>query len=256
MLEFQPVTRTAGGTVPVLPPGELHIWKICLQAPADAAWHALAHTLTPDEQQRAERFRFESDRSRFINARGWMRIILGGYLGVSAREIRFAYGHAGKPVLSNPLPDNSAMAFNLSHSQELALLAVADTTRLGIDIEKRRLDFPGFTIARQFFAEKEVAALHAMPDEQRQEAFWYGWTRKEAWIKALGDGLSFPLKQFEVSLDPEPEAALLEVLGHPLEASRWQLFSFVPEVDYLAAVAIEGREWRTRYFQLTEFPDL
>ena len=256
MMEFQPVTRSDGGAVPALLPGELHVWKINLHPPADAAWDVLGHTLTHDEHQRAERFRFESDRRRFIHARGWMRIILGGYLGMSARQIRFAYGHAGKPLLANPMPGSTAVAFNLSHSQELALLAVANTTRLGIDIEKRRTDFPGFTIARQFFAEKEVAALHAMPEERRQEAFWYGWTRKEAWIKALGDGLSFPLKQFEVSLDPEPAAALLDVSGDPLEASRWQLFSFVPEADYLAAVAIEGREWRTRYFQLTEFPDL
>jgi 4'-phosphopantetheinyl transferase len=212
-------------------------------------------TLSEDERARSARFHFERDRVRFVVARGALRNILGHYLNVPPGSLRFGYGAHGKPSL---LPEfvmgSSGLAagkleFNVSHSHTLALVAVAQGRALGVDIERLRADASERQLAERFFSAQEVSALCALPDAQQPRAFFDCWTRKEAYIKARGEGLSFPLAEFDVSLQPGMPATLLCVRGDALEAGRWSLRTLDVGPGYAAALAVEGSDWRLRDWQ-------
>jgi 4'-phosphopantetheinyl transferase len=230
---------------PDLPPDELHLWLFSLAPPVERQV-ALAALLSADERERADRFHLERDRRRFQVARGALRAILGRYLGTSSAALTFAYGPRGKPALARPWA-HSRLRFNLSHSGELGLLGLAHDRELGVDVELARPVEELARLARRFFSPAEVAALAAVPPAERAAAFFAGWTRKEAFIKATGDGLARPLADFSVSLAPGEPAALLAVAADPDAAGRWTITGVATLPGYAAAVAAEGS------FRLAQF---
>lgn len=222
--------------------GEVHVWRADLR-PAPEETERLSRLLSADETDRANRFHFARDRERFVAARAALRQILGLYLRVAPGDLRFRYGEFGKPSLAEERATLD-LRFNLAHSHDLALCAVAARREVGVDVEFMRAELTGEDIARRYFSPREVRELEGLPAELRVEGFFNCWTRKEAYIKARGEGLSFPLHGFAVSLRPGEPAALLEVAGEPREVSRWSLRDLEPGAGYAAAVAAEGKNWQ------------
>ncbi|MDT5062756.1 MAG: 4-phosphopantetheinyl transferase [Acidobacteriota bacterium] len=229
---------------------EVHVWRASLPRTTTKPpqLQSLYTLLSPDEVSRAERFHFERDRASFIVARGMLRTILAVYLKLHPAQLQFRYNAYGKPALDGD-EASSGLRFNLAHSHELALYAVTRNREIGIDVEYIRADFAGDEIAERFFSSTEIATLRKLSLEQRTEAFFNCWTRKEAYIKARGEGLSFPLDRFDVSLIPGEEPLTLNVHQASSETARWTLQSLMPEDGYVAAMAVEGDGWNLRYWQ-------
>lgn len=218
--------------------GEVHVWRASLEGAAGQI-AAMAETLSVDERSRAGKFYFERDRRSFILTRGILRTLLGRYLGQTAGRLRFCYGPQGKPALTQD-SGGDTLRFNLSHSHGMALFALARARDVGVDLEWIRPDLASEEIAERFFAPREVSMLRKVPVQMRVEAFFHCWTRKEAYIKATGKGLSMPLEEFVVSLAPDEPAALLETRTDHREASRWCLRSLAPHPGYVGALAVRG----------------
>jgi 4'-phosphopantetheinyl transferase len=217
----------------LLPPqrlgaGEIDVWCLPLDnAPVPLAeLHAL---LDPEEQARAARFVGADHRDRFVRAHGLMRIVLSAYLDSRAEALGFGLGRHGKPYLIGA----EALSFNLSHSHDLAALAVASGMVLGVDVERCRALTDRDGLIGRFFSTDEQAAYLALPEAERDEGFFRLWTRKEAYIKALGEGLSCPLDSFTVSIG-ERAAILAPVLP------GWSLYHFEPAAGYLGALAVDA----------------
>jgi 4'-phosphopantetheinyl transferase len=210
----------------------------------------MAQLLSAGERDRAGRFYFEKDRKHYIMARGQLRVILSRYLDTNPDQLRFRSNPYGKPGLTG-LSGMEWLTFNVSHSGGLALYAVAHSRRVGIDLERIREDVSCDLLARRFFSARENDALHALPPEAKTKAFFDCWTRKEAYIKGRGEGLSIPLEQFDVSLGPGEPAKLLGNRLHPDDVSRWSLQEITLAPGYAAAVAVEGRDWRITCFDAT-----
>jgi len=226
---------------------EVHVWKASLK-PESPSVHSLIQILSPDERARADRFHFQKDRECFIVARGLLRVLLGRYLNMEPSCLQFRYNPYGKPALPNESGGNG-LRFNLSHSDGLALYAITRGREIGVDIERIRPDVAEGQIAEQFFSCQEVKALRALPPSSQPVGFFNCWTRKEAYIKARGKGLTLPLDQFDVSVVPGEAAALLYVSGDPEESSRWSLQELAPGPGYVAAFAVEGHDWRLKCWQ-------
>lgn len=218
--------------------GEVHIWRAYLN-PDHSTVRTFWKLLSADEQQRAKQYYSQRDREHFVVARGVLRKILSLYVNVSPGQIRFSSNSYGKPSLCHESGDQ-ALRFNLTHSHGIALYAITRGCELGVDIEFMREDLARLEVAEQFFSPAEVSMLRACPHDSRTAAFFACWTRKEAYIKARGEGLSYPLHRFTVSLIPEEPASLLSTYDNPQEASRWALVELFPEQDYRAALAVEG----------------
>jgi 4'-phosphopantetheinyl transferase len=223
---------------PPLAEGVVQFWRIDLGAvaKAESRWQSV---LSPDERDRASRFHFERDRLHFCAARAWLRILLGGYLVADPQDLRFRYSDKGKPELDEPHA-SSGLTFNLSHSGGVALIAITRDRPIGVDIEKIRNDFDTAAIAQRFFSASEQGQLLKLRPEEQHQAFFRCWTLKEAFIKALGEGLSHPLHQFDVSLDAEAPVSLVT---RPVasEAELWQLQSVAAGPGFAAAVAVMRR---------------
>lgn len=228
---------------PPLTDGDVHVWRIFLDI-SDPFLARLRETLADEERQRADRFHFEKDRRHFTAARGAMRFLLAGYLACRPEEVRFTYSNYGKPRLMDA-DSSSDFRFNLTHSHGLALLAVTRGRDIGVDVERiREMERDGEALAERFFSPREVAVLQSLLPQLRREAFFHCWTRKEAYIKAQGKGLSLPLDQFDVSLHPDEPAALLATQHDPPEVQRWSLQNLLPGEGYAGALAVEGHSWR------------
>ncbi|MDH7486310.1 MAG: 4'-phosphopantetheinyl transferase superfamily protein [Anaerolineae bacterium] len=223
---------------------EVHVWRVHLDLSAGAIL-ALRRTLAAEELARARRFHFEEDRRRFIAAHGALRDILGRYLRKWPQEVRFRYSPHGKPLLAT----EPNLHFNLAHTGDLALVAVARHQPVGVDIERIHPDISRELIAARIFSSREQAQLQALPAEVQTQAFFNCWTRKEAYVKARGEGLSLPLERFDVSLAPGEPARLLHVADDPQEAARWTLVDLAPAQDYAAALAVRGHGWRLLCWQ-------
>jgi 4'-phosphopantetheinyl transferase len=223
---------------------EVHVWDASLTQPAHVV-ESLRRSLSPDELRRAEAFRFELHRERFIVGRGLLRNLLGGYLAADPRELRFTYTKFGKPGLSEPHAA-AALRFNFSSSHEEALCCFASGREVGVDIEHLRPDVECEELAERFFSTSEREALLRLPPGDRRAAFFNCWTRKEAFIKAVGEGLSFPLDRFDVSLAPGEPASLLSVMGDAEKAARWSLKELAAPEGYAAALVVEGHGWTLR----------
>ena len=219
---------------PELKSHQVHIWRLFLNLASDSA-QALELSLSKDEAEHAARFHFAADKRRFIVAHAGLRSILARYVPCEPAQLSFSANEHGKPTLS----PNKALDFNLTHSSEYALVAVARGRRVGIDLERFREDEELEGIARRYFSSREASEFLALPPERRTIAFFECWTRKEAFIKAQGLGLSVPLDSFDVSLTPGEPAILRATRPHPSVANCWMLQSLQVDSDYAAAVAVE-----------------
>lgn len=213
----------------------MEVWCARLDQPAEILAE-LAEVLSSDEQARANRYRFGSIRDRFVVGRAIVRFLLSDYLNLSPTEIEFAYGPHGKPYLTTERPFN----FNLANSEDLAVFAFSPNIRLGIDLEFIRPVNEMARIATSYFSELEKKMLFELPKSARLEAFFQCWTRKEAYLKALGEGLTHPLATFSVTLGPNEPPRLLEVEGEPDASQRWNFYSFVPSDGFIAALIAEN----------------
>jgi 4'-phosphopantetheinyl transferase len=219
------------------PHDEVHVWRATLAWPETAA-DGLKQCLAADERDRMERFRFEKDRRRYLIGRGLLRSLLGRYLDLAPQSLCFESTAAGKPYLAS---GQEELQFNLTHSGEYVLIAIADGRAVGIDVEEVRDDFDAGEIAAHFFSPNEQRELETLTERLKIEAFFECWTRKEAYVKARGDGLSLPLDQFDVSLRPGEPARLIATRPDPAEARRWQLSGLGVADGYKAALAVAGQ---------------
>ena len=217
--------------------GEVHVWAVPLHGEAAA----FADVLSSAEQDRVRRFRFADHQRRFQICHGALRQILGAYTGVEPQQVAFRHGPRGKPYLEGVGP-----AFNLSHSGKLALVAVSQS-ELGVDVEKvRRLESLS-QIAQRHFSDAEFGALSALDGDQRELAFYRCWTRKEAYIKALGEGLSMSLDSFEVSVGVEPQ--FLACHDGREDPAEWSMMDVSPGPEFVGALAARGRALKLRRFR-------
>ena len=233
-----------------LPEDEVQVWRVDLEAirAAEPRWQAL---LSSDESARASRFHFPVDRQRYVATRALLRMILAGYLVMDPKDVSFSYSKKEKPSLASP-HNGIEITFNVSHSGGIALLGFARRKEIGIDVEQVREDFDVESIARRFFSAREQEQLAALPNEEKFEAFFRCWTRKEAYIKATGDGLSLPLHQFDVSVAPEDSDALLSTRPDNSETALWSLREVPAGHGYVAALCVRGREWHWKSWSTTE----
>jgi len=215
---------------------DVSVWLAFLDTPA----FRFDELLSPEERGRAERFYFQRDRDRFIARRGILRILLGCYLGVEPECVELSRGEKGKPVIAGA-PGGDTLHFNLSHSENMALFAFSSEHEIGVDIEQMRDNVEMAQLVERFFSEKEKEEWRALPESQRKEAFFNGWTRKEAFTKATGEGLTMPLDSFDVSLAPGEPARLLGIEGRANAASAWTMLDLRPAAGFAAALAIEGK---------------
>jgi 4'-phosphopantetheinyl transferase len=228
-----------------LAPNEVHVWRVPLNQSA-AEILPLERVLSPDEREKAARFYFDKDRRRFVQARAALRFILGEYLQVDPQTLEFSYGPQGKPSLANGHADNS-LRFNLSRREGLALIAVTRGREIGVDVELVAADLPVFEIAETTFSEAELGTLRNLPEDLHVAGFFNCWTRKEAYVKARGEGLSFPLKQFDVSLNPGAPAQLIHVRDNLDDINRWTLQEIPVGEDYVAALVVEGTNLKVMF---------
>jgi 4'-phosphopantetheinyl transferase len=213
---------------------ELHIWEV----PADGRWvrtQKLDAALTTDEIERSRRFRASRDRIRFVETRGWLRVLLGSYLGREPHEVQLVVGDTGKPGLRREL--DGQLEFNVSHSGDFALVAFATGRRVGVDIEQMRPLDNLDGLARETLTDDEHFQFGRLPDEEKIAAFFRAWTRKEALIKATGEGLSRSMREIAAGIqrgiDPCGSTAV----------NGWQLINVPTAEGYMAAAAIEGGPW-------------
>jgi 4'-phosphopantetheinyl transferase len=219
---------------------QLHVWLASLEVPSQQLGE-LKYTLSNDEIARADRFYFERDRRSFIAARGIMRAIIARYLETTPSAVRFSYNEFGKPRLEASQEIRN-LSFNLSHSGGLALVAVALARDVGIDIETIDDSVSIEEVAKSFFSANETAALGRLPQSLRLAGFFNCWTRKEAYIKARGMGLSMPLDSFEVALNPGEPADLIWT-ANSADLSNWKIESLEIDSRHAAAIAAAGRDW-------------
>lgn len=219
--------------------GLIHVWQAGLELDAGVL-DQLRATLSVEESARAARFRFARDRVRFVAAHGIVRDILAGYLGIAPASLEFSVNEYGKPALTGSSTD--ALRFNLSHSGDLVVIAISLRREVGIDVERYAPERSDRAVAENYFSTAEVAGLRAVPERLRARAFFNCWTRKEAYIKARGMGLSIPLDSFDVSLAPGEPAALLRT-AVPADAAAWCLCHLDLGTNYIGAVAASGAGW-------------
>lgn len=236
-----------------LPAGEVHVWSASLSV-SPVALAAHTRCLSPDETRRASSFVFERHRNRFIAGRAFLRVLLGAYIRRSPERVQFAYGPHGKPELGDGA-EVTGLKFNLSHSGDVALCAVTLGREVGVDVEEVRDLHDARGVANRFFSPAENAVLQDMPEGARLAAFFTCWTRKEAFLKALGDGLARPLDAFDVTLAPGAPARLLRVADRPDEAERWSLCDVAVGPGFAAALAVDGHGWRLRRGAWPSSPD-
>lgn len=218
---------------------EVHVWRTPIHS-EPAVLRRYEELLSADEKERANKFLVHDARDNFVAVRGILRKLLAAYLGEEAGQITLSYGQYGKPFLKDKSVV-SPLHFNVTHSHGWAALAFA-RREVGIDIEKIRAEVAGGEIAARFFSEREIAELATLKAEEQSKAFFKCWTRKEAYIKARGEGLQIPLKSFHVSMRTDEPQGLTES-----DTSIWGVCSFEPAGGFVGAVAGRGNDWRVRY---------
>jgi len=242
----QPPTWLAPPDQLELKPWDVHIWRTSLDQPPEIV-ERFRQLLSIDELTKADRYHFEKDRRHFTVARGVLREVLSRYLGVSPGELVFSYSEHGKPELASAI--GRQFKFNLAHSGGVALYAFTTVGEVGIDVEFIRPEFTGDEIARRYFSATEVDSLSRLPAVARHYAFFNCWTRKEAFIKAKGLGLSLGLDQFDVTLTPGEPAALLRTGWNEAEAARWSLRTIEVGDQFAGAIALEAHDWEAFFWE-------
>jgi 4'-phosphopantetheinyl transferase len=230
---------------------EIHIWCALLDQPTSLI-DKLSCTLSIEERTRAGRFYFEKDRKRFAVRHGILRMILGYYLRVAPSKLLFYYGWNGKPRLTDTFSDG-AILFSMSSSEGLALYGFTRNSKIGVDVECVR-DIPEMDqIGERIFCTRETQVYRALPEHLKRGAFFACWTRKEALVKASGDGLSRSLDKVELTMDPGEPVRLLPIDGDSRSPCRWSIRDVKPASGFAAAIAAEGRNWRLRCWQWTDY---
>lgn len=214
---------------------EVHIWSASVDV-TPSRIETLSHVLSPDEVKRANRYYFERDTNRYIIARGVLRHILSRYCNRHPGELKFVYNEYGKPALAG----HDMLRFNVSHSGEQVLYGISWGREIGVDIERVRPFKTARQIVDKYFSDYERKEFYCVPDQLKDEAFFACWTRKEAYIKAQGMGLSLPLNQFSISFLPNEPARLIETRHDKREKKRWSLKEIIVNAGYMAAAVIEG----------------
>jgi 4'-phosphopantetheinyl transferase len=212
---------------------QVHLWTVHLEASEDIFTRSLSW-LSEEETSRAERFRFDRHRRAFVIGRAALRTLLARYLGTEAAAIQFVYGPHGKPALADP---SCSLRFNASNSGSLAAFAFTTGCEIGVDVEQHRPLSDFENIADRFFSPEETAELLNLPPNEKTAGFFNCWTRKEAFIKAMGGGLSIPLDSFRVTLQPGVPARMVSLDGSEEAARGWTLHHFDPAPDYAGAIA-------------------
>ena len=210
----------------------------------------VAETLSEEERERAARLRFPRDRQHFTAARAVLRSIVAAYVNMEPNQLQFRVGPYGKPALAAGC-GASTLSFNLSHSRDVALCAISRGSDVGVDVEHVSSDTDIDQIAECFFSPRELAIFRLLPSGEKQNAFFACWVRKEAYVKARGDGLAIPLDTFTVSFSPGEPAALLDVAGYPEEPSEWCLWELDVAPFCAAALAANSRTRRLRQWQFS-----
>src|SRR5262245_9653237 len=229
---------------------EVHIWRASLDQNAKIITN-LAALLSQSEYQRAVKYHRSVDSDRFIVGRGILRKIISAYLGLSPGKLQVSYNEYGKLAISDDQNDRD-LNFNLSHSGELARYAVTRERVVGIDIEYIRKNFATLEIAEHFFSMDELAALKSLPVDLRTTGFFTCWSRKEAFIKAKGMGVSYPLGRFTVSLAPDEPPALLKVDDDEREAGQWKMYELRPGAGYVATMLVTEPQISLKYYHWSE----
>ncbi len=235
--------------LPALGPGAAQVWSVALDLPhADAK--RLEAVLCAEERRRAARYRRRQDRVRFVAARAALRCLLAAHLGAGlgaevgaevgpeVGALAFAYGAHGKPALK----PGGSLAVNLSRSGDLAVIALAHDREVGVDVERLRPLSPAQRIAERLWSSGEAAARGTLDQDQRRTAFFATWTRKEAAVKALGEGITGWLDDFQVPTGPAPGGTALQIAGHEGRADAWWLTDLRPAPGYLGALVLSGSE--------------
>jgi len=220
--------------------GQVHVWRVSLEQD-DVLLDRFRRMLEPEEIDRAGRFRFERLQRHFVAARGFLRYVLARYVAADPKALRFSYSSYGKPSLEG----ERSLQFNMSHSHDVALVAVTRDAAVGVDVEHIRSDFASEEIATRFFSRLEVETFSSLPKEERVAAFFRCWARKEAYIKAIGKGLSQPLDGFDVTLAPSDPAALLR--GGEEDTVAWSMTDIDVGSDYASALVVEGTPSQIAY---------
>ncbi|MFT7239170.1 MAG: 4'-phosphopantetheinyl transferase [Cyclobacteriaceae bacterium] len=221
---------------------DVHVWKIDV----DSVSFRPIHTgiLSDDEVKRSKKYRFKIDRDTFIAGRVALRFLIAEYINANPEEICFDHNAQGKPSVNN----SAGLEFNLSNSYGKIVIALCINDIIGVDIEQNTRPVEIQNIAKSFFSQPEIETLEKISDENKLIAFYNCWTRKEAYIKALGGGLSIPLDQFGVSLAPSSKAEILFIEGNSTEPSQWSLVSFDFEHEFTGAIAVRKQEINIRFF--------
>ena len=246
MLAFARFKPTARIEPAAIAETDVHVWAFTLDE-SEAIVEAWRKLLSDDERLRADRFVHRQDRNRSIVARGVLRHLLARYCGIDAERIAFRYASAGKPSITGGVAGAGLVTFNLAHSQDRALLAIARNREIGVDLERVRDDFDPLPIARQFFFGAELAAIEAAPEDARRDAFFRHWVAKEAVLKSNGAGLSLPLDSFGVTLDAAGSIARVRVTDAAALDETLVVRMLPLGVGWLGAVAASGDAWTARF---------
>lgn len=233
--------------VPPIGPAEVHIWRARMDG-EPSRFVSLCQMLSAEERLRAERFHFARDRKRYMIGRGLLRYLLGRYQCLPPAQVAIDYTPYGKPFLPGE-NGPQALHFNLSHSGDWLALAFARGRAVGVDIEQARREVDLAALSARFFSNGEQAVLRSLPDSSQTDAFFACWTRKEAYIKARGEGLSLPLDCFDVAFHPREAPAILANRKVSGEETRWKMEAFCPFPGYAGAVVAEGQDWQPLYLQ-------
>lgn len=217
---------------------EVHVWHYNIEH-SDNLQTELYAILSDAEQQKANEYHHENAKKEYIAAHGILRKILGEYIQVAAKNIDITIGAHGKPLLTAPFNE---IKFNLSHSNNHILVAVAKNREVGIDLENTLRKTNALKLAQRFFTERETQILSSLSDNQSRKAFFRAWCRKEAILKAMGTGISYGLDRFEVSLLPDESAKIINVLDDE-QRGKWTI-NDLPKIEHFAsAVVVEGKGW-------------
>jgi len=228
-----------------LAPAEVHIWYSSLEHSTRGIAH-LSRLLSQEERVRAAQFHFEQGRKHFTVGRGKLRTLLGRYLAIPPEQVQFAYEAHGKPYLREP---QHKIHFNVSHSHGVALYAFVLDHAIGVDLERIQTLPNMVSIVDRFFSVQEQKSFHALPADQQTAAFFGAWTRKEAYLKACGDGLSTPLSQFEVTFAPGDATKIITIAGSTHGINEWSLQDITLSSEYKAAFVVKGKEqWVVRHW--------
>jgi len=230
---------------------EIHTWAFPTKASNDVV-ATFERVLVTEETDRASRFHFRHLYESFVIARGALRFLLGRYLNCSPAELRFIYGWRGKPALASA----SGIQFNMTHSGNLAVIALTLGREIGVDVEQIRPLSDMQHIADRFFCPEEASEIMSLPQTERDRAFFCCWTRKEAYIKATGDGLSTPLNNFRVTVRPNIPARFVHLEHNSNAAKAWTLHDIQVAARYAAALAYRDAQRPLSVFPVVDLADL